>query len=168
MLIDEVDFCNKQHGIVYEKDKTKACEDCTKLLLRLKVAEGWDVRLLNDNTVSNENHVDLAKDDDFAHVMEKTDRGFDLKNFSDWNDEKCSLQKSSIATEDCIWLGVTEPTVKALAKELHPERADELNGWLNVPLPECACVSGRMHLTQDMVKELLPHLIKFAETGDLS
>ena len=100
--------------------------------------------------------------------MDKTERGFDLESFTDRNGEKCSLQKSSIATEDAIWLGVNEPVVHALAKELHPERADELVGWLNVPLPACANVSGRMHLTQDMVKELLPRLIKFAETGELT
>ena len=99
--------------------------------------------------------------------MEKTNRGFDIKEFKDRYDESCSLQKSSIATEDCIWLGVTNPTVKARAKELHPERADELTGWLNVPLPPSAQASGRMHLTQDMVKDLLPYLTKFAETGEL-
>lgn len=99
--------------------------------------------------------------------METTERGFDLQKFTDKYGESCSLQKSSLATEDCIWLGIDEPKVQALAKELHPERAAELTGWLSVPLPASAEVSGRMHLTQEMVKELLPYLQKFAETGEL-
>ena len=97
----------------------------------------------------------------------KTLRGFDKFEFVDKYGEVCSIQKSSIATEGCIWLGVLDPIPKALAKELHPERADELTGWLNIPLPECARVNGRMHLTQAMVRGLLPLLHKFAETGEL-
>ncbi len=99
--------------------------------------------------------------------MKKTQRGFDFTEFKDRYNISCSLQKSSIATEDCIWFGVDKPEVKALAKILHPERADELNGWLNIPLPEGTEMFGLMHLNLYMVKELFPHLIKFAETGDL-
>ncbi len=33
------------------------------------------------------------------------DRGFLRGEFKDRNDAVCSIQKSSIATEDCIWLG---------------------------------------------------------------
>ncbi len=40
-------------------------------------------------------------------------------------------------------------------------------GWIPVPLPEGASTSGRMHLTRDLVKELLPLLQHFAETGEL-
>ena len=64
----------------------------------------------------------------------KTERGFDFIYFIDEYCESCSLQKSSIATEDCIWLGVD---------------------------------GRRMHLSQEMVKELIPYLSKFMETGDL-
>lgn len=64
----------------------------------------------------------------------QTERGFDITNFKDRYDFECSLQKSSLAFEDCIWLGVDE---------------------------------NRMHLTQDMVKELLPYLKRFIDTGEL-
>jgi hypothetical protein len=37
---------------------------------------------------------------------EKTERGFVIYNFTDRYGFPCSLQRSSIATEDCIWLGV--------------------------------------------------------------
>ena len=35
----------------------------------------------------------------------KTQRGFDLIEFIDRYDKSCSLQKSSLAFEDCVWLG---------------------------------------------------------------
>jgi hypothetical protein len=40
--------------------------------------------------------------------IEKTERGFDIIEFLDRYGNGCSLQKSSLATEDCIWLGVNE------------------------------------------------------------
>jgi hypothetical protein len=42
--------------------------------------------------------------------MEKihTIRGFDLYEFKDRSKAECTLQKSSIATEDCIWLGTDD------------------------------------------------------------
>lgn len=64
----------------------------------------------------------------------KTDRGFVRIEFKDFNGEECMLQKSSIATEHCVWLGYSP---------------------------------GQMHLSQKAVKRLLPHLTKFAETGEL-
>lgn len=38
----------------------------------------------------------------------KTDRGFTRINFLDLYDIKCSLQESSLATDNAIWLGVNE------------------------------------------------------------
>lgn len=73
--------------------------------------------------------------------LEPTLRGFLRSEFIDRYGNKCSLQKSSLATEDCIWLGVHE----------------DFNGG----------DSSRMHLTRDNVAELLPYLQKFVETGEL-
>ena len=64
----------------------------------------------------------------------KTQRGFDYAEFVDAYGVQCSIQKSSLASEDAIWLGTEK---------------------------------DRMHLTQDMVKQLLPYLVNFAETGEL-
>ncbi|MCA3269227.1 MAG: hypothetical protein ACK5XX_05330 [Holosporales bacterium] len=70
--------------------------------------------------------------------IEKTERGFDIIEFLDRYGNGCSLQKSSLATEDCIWLGVdTEPP-------------------------------ARMHLTQGQVKALLPYLQRFVDTGEIT
>jgi hypothetical protein len=89
--------------------------------------------------------------------IKKTNRGFDFTEFKDRNDNECSLQKSSIATEDCIWLGVSDPKVQVCD-----------NGWRDVELPEGTLISSRMHLTREQVKELLPYLQKFVETGELT
>jgi len=88
----------------------------------------------------------------------KTNRGFGLIEFVDRYGAKCSLQKSSIATEDCIWLGVDDPD----PKEFVPGR-----GWLEVRLPNGVHLTTRMHLSQKLARQLLPHLSKFAETGEI-
>lgn len=67
--------------------------------------------------------------------LERTSRGFAILQFTDEYGLECSLQKSSLADKDCIWLGD---------------------------------VRNRMHLTQDMVRDLLPYLMQFAETGELT
>lgn len=71
----------------------------------------------------------------------KTSRGFAIAEFRDHNGESCSIQESSVATEDLIWLG-----------------RDDVDSH----------TFGRMHLTQAMVAELLPLLTRFAETGRLA
>lgn len=77
-------------------------------------------------------------------IIVPTDRGFDRVDFTDANGDACSIQKSSVATDDLIWLGQNTGT--------HHHGA---------------CLS-RMHLTQAHVRELLPLLHHFAETGELS
>lgn len=90
--------------------------------------------------------------------LELTNRGFTIGDFVDEYGEKCSIQKSSLATKDCIWLGVNE---------VRPKVCVYGQGWKEIPLPEGAAISGRMHLSQKLVKELLPFLQHFAETGEL-
>jgi hypothetical protein len=76
--------------------------------------------------------------------LAKTQRGFDRLDFVDRYGQPCSLQKSSLATEDAIWIGCDQG--------LHVDG-------------QCL---ARMHLTQDMVAQLLPLLHRFVETGELS
>ena len=76
----------------------------------------------------------------------KTNRGFQLIEFRDRYDAACSLQKSSLAHEDAIWFGCNENSFHSTTGE---------------PL------APRMHLTQEQVRELLPYLQRFAETGEL-
>lgn len=40
------------------------------------------------------------------HIKEgETNRGFSIIEFTDFNKEECSIQKSSLATDHCIWNG---------------------------------------------------------------
>lgn len=75
-------------------------------------------------------------------------RGFAFTSFKDRYKQECSLQKSSLATEDCIWLGVDVGIPKELGGA-----GEQIN--------------GRMHLTRKQVKTLLPHLQRFVDTGEL-
>jgi hypothetical protein len=89
--------------------------------------------------------------------FKKTERGFAISEFIDYYGSKCSIQKSSLAFTNAIWLGVDEVHPKIMTSE----------GWIDYDIPKEVLLSSRMHLTQDMVKELLPILQSFAETGEL-
>lgn len=91
--------------------------------------------------------------------MRYTERGFAIGEFVERNGQECSIQQSSVATEDCIWLGVDEPTVQVF----RPGQG----GWQKVPLPADVQIGGRMHLTRATVKALLPLLREFVKTGSL-
>lgn len=76
-------------------------------------------------------------------AFKKTNRGFILGEFKDRYGAECSIQESSLATEAAIWLGV-----------------DKDHNGADVEF-------GRMHLTQEMVRELIPILRYFAMTGHI-
>lgn len=98
-----------------------------------------------------------------------TARGFALYEFQDRNGEKCSLQKSSIATEDCIWLGIDDANPVIMASDVRKLglALAEANGWVPYPIPPEVLLSTRMHLTRKQVKALLPILKHFAKTGEV-
>lgn len=87
-----------------------------------------------------------------------TNRGFRRFDFKDRYGEECSLQESSLAEEDAIWLGVNETKPKVCVYG---------EGWKDVPLPEGAMICSRMHLTVEQVEELIPLLQHFVNTGCL-
>ena len=102
----------------------------------------------------------------------KTERGFRYDEFNDNYGQKCSLQKSSSALEDKIWLGINDakPEIKVFdAKAMG--RADicdgETVGWVPWPVPPEVLMHTRMHLTREQVAALLPALQHFVETGEL-
>ena len=98
----------------------------------------------------------------------KTGRGFKHASFKDYNGLECSIQKSSSLNEPLIWLGVDKEVVSAFC-------LNNTNGWTTFKESDLLekfnaaniSLSGRMHLSQDDVKKLLPTLIKFAETGEI-
>lgn len=99
----------------------------------------------------------------------KTERGFDAIEFSDCYGAKCSLQKSSLALQDAVWLGVddAEPKVLALDARAHGVTTHATNGWVEYPIPDAVLLNTRMHLTREQVATLLPALQHFVDTGDL-
>lgn len=88
-----------------------------------------------------------------------TARGFALATFVDGNGVGCSLQKSSAAEEDFIWLGVDDPEPKIFP--------GDGTGWHPYPLPENVQCNTRMHLTREQVAAFLPALEHFVNTGEL-
>lgn len=90
--------------------------------------------------------------------LQHTARGFRLYTFTDRNGEQCSFQKSSVATEDCCWLGIDDITPRIL---VHGQ------GWQDVPVPEGTQLSARMHLSRSDAEVLWQQLKYFAETGEL-
>ena len=95
--------------------------------------------------------------------IKKTARGFSYSEFTDHYGVPCSIKKSSLATEDAIWLGCDEIGLKRFVPG---------KGCQDVQLeqdPEGVrhTANTQMHLTRKMVRDLLPVLTKFAETGEL-
>lgn len=89
----------------------------------------------------------------------KNQRGFRYNTFTDRYGAKCSIQKSSLAFEDAIWFGCDELGLKKFTPH---------QGWEDIEIDMTTHVANtRMHLTQQMVKDLLPTLQYFAETGEL-
>lgn len=74
-----------------------------------------------------------------------TDRGFLRADFKDANGKDASIQESSVATESMLWLGLnTEPG------STNPGRG-----------------SGRMHLNEQLIRELAALMICYADHGTL-
>lgn len=92
-----------------------------------------------------------------------TNRGFGIIQFKDRYNAECSIQKSSLAGEDAIWFGVNDADPKIMASQTEAGGP----GWVTYPIPKEVLLTTRMHLTQEQVKELLPILQVFAETGEL-
>ena len=80
--------------------------------------------------------------------IKQTKRGFDYIEFSDLYKQECSLQLSSLATQDAIWFGVDNTGSEITGA----------NGKRN-------CDNNRMHLSRKQVGELLPYLIGFYLNG---
>lgn len=114
-----------------------------------------DIEQLADQALTRHWRALTVSDIRFSY----TERGYCLASFKDGNDVACSLQKSSVATEDMIWLGPDEPNPKVFA--------GDSTGWHDYPLPENVQCTTRMHLTRGQAAQLLPLLRAFVDTGEL-
>ena len=75
-----------------------------------------------------------------------TQRNFGIIEFKDLYSIECSLQKSSLATDDAIWIGCDHEIIHHVTKE------------------PCG---ARMHLNRDMAKVIGETLLHFSETGEI-
>lgn len=98
-----------------------------------------------------------------------TNRGFQIIKFQDRYGVTCSLQKSSLASEDAIWFGVDDAEPKVLATEAPAVgvKTSETTGWVPFSIPEKVHLNTRMHLTKSQVVALMPALQYFVQTGQL-
>ena len=82
--------------------------------------------------------------------IEINEAGCDLLRgeFTDYDGESCSIQESSLADQDGLWLGCNHNT------KPHHVTGDEL--------------APRMHLTKPMAQALIPLLMRFARFGTLA
>jgi hypothetical protein len=69
---------------------------------------------------------------------ETTAKGLPVGYFTDRLETVCSIQKSALTGEHCVWLGIDRPR------------------------------GARMHLTRQMAEEVAKALLKFAKTGELT
>lgn len=93
------------------------------------------------------------------------DRGFHRGEWTDAHGNRCSIQESSLAADEGhIWLGCNDIGLK---------RFEPGNGWSDVELEQndphgiTHIANTRMHLSQSMVRDLLPLLQHFADHGEL-
>lgn len=107
-----------------------------------------------------------------------TQRGFGKLLFSDYYDKKCSMQLSSLASDECIWLGIenAEPKIMSmdairlgLIKESDAPKNPygEPCGWIDYPIPQEVLLTTRMHLSREQAKQLGLQLLKFAFSGSI-
>lgn len=76
----------------------------------------------------------------------KISRGFQLIEFKDLCGEACSIQQSSLADKDALWIGAEHETIHAVTGE------------------KCG---ARMHVDRRLAKQLITILQKWIKTGNL-
>lgn len=101
----------------------------------------------------------------------ETVRGFAFTEGVDRYDVKWSIQKSSLATEDCIWFGVDNADPQIMVSDAVKLGLDigdrEICGWMQYEVPKEVLMKTRMHLTREMVAQMLPILQRFVDTGEI-
>ena len=106
----------------------------------------------------------------------KTARGFEIKHFTDCYGKDCSIQESSSASEDCVWLGIHKADILVMAQDLDTVRglnttptegSSQTVGWHIVNIPDTVQVFSRMHLNREQAKYLIKELQYFVKYGRL-
>jgi hypothetical protein len=100
--------------------------------------------------------------------LRTTNRGFQIVEFKDRYGHDCSLQQSSLATEDAVWLGIdnANPQIMASQARRHGVITEATTGWVPYPIPEEVSLDTRMHLTRPEVEALVKQLNHWIATGE--
>lgn len=98
-----------------------------------------------------------------------TSRGFSFYQFSDINGNICSIQKSSSAENDLIWLGCDKLDIQGFTPYGKPEAwaaitEEQINKKFGT---QHIIANNRMHLSRETVAALIPILQKFVDTGNI-
>ena len=122
-----------------------------------------------DSSKHHEYDPDSLKLRKVGEVPVNTERGFRKYSYKDMYNKEFSIQKSSLATDDAIWFGISdaEPIIMASQAARFGVKTSEKHGWVPYPIPSEVQISTRMHLNREQVLQLLPILINFVETGEL-
>lgn len=99
--------------------------------------------------------------------IKKTKRGFALAEFKDTKGVECSIQKSSAAGMDCIWLGANKLGISEFVACRQPNAWEERPEFDEHKMEHHFVGNNRMHLSRKQVAKLLPILQKFVETGNI-
>jgi hypothetical protein len=103
--------------------------------------------------------------------MEKkqTSRGFNYYEFEDRYGEKCVLQESSLLSENCVWLGISDPRPIVMASQAKQVgvKTSETVGWVPYPIPDEVMVHTLMHLNKEQAGQLVELLNRFIDSGEL-
>lgn len=96
-----------------------------------------------------------------------TQRGFGKLNFRDRYGVACSVQKSSLATDECIWLGADHIGLKKFTPYGQPTSWADVDTETDPATGVMWSANTRMHLNRKQVRALLPILQHFADTGEV-
>lgn len=111
--------------------------------------------------MASSNGLPLLEGDSMSNPIgkfSKTNRGFGLVEFTDSNGVKCSIQQSSLATQNCLWIGCSTDYYM----QLSPGK-----GWEKVEIAQNQLVNDKMHLNESQVRQLVARLEIWLETGSL-
>lgn len=90
--------------------------------------------------------------------VKKNKKGLNVIEFKDFYGEECTMEETSFTGDRTLWIGCNNANPKFFTVE---------NGWKPVHMPEKYVANTKMHLSRKQVEKMLPHLIKFVETGHI-
>lgn len=101
----------------------------------------------------------------------RTQRGFGIVKFKDGYGYDCTIQQSSSAMGDFLWIGVDNAQQHAQVMAVHARhfgiQTDQMNGWVEYPIPKEVMIPDRMHLERKDVRRLVKLLNNWLRTGEL-